>query len=427
MQKQVLTLDQISEEDRRTIDRQVERLLVHPLFRLSKRLPAFLSYVVHESLAHSEDGPPKERTLGVEVFGRKPDYDTNADPIVRVTATELRKKLAQYYYADGQDDEIRIELPPGSYLPRFHRSVERHSVEPAGETHTFPILPTPVVPKAAMPRVSAPEERRDPILDSQPVTAKSASNRWMMAAILLAMLLLATLLGYIPLLHRGTASKIEHFWSSFAGTANTVTVVMPVIGTDWVSSAARPSDVSVAPNLSLEDTNIASRVAGQLEKENLHYVILPAPEINFGGLRSGPAVLIGALDNVWTLRLSKDLPFTFEESPDGRTGSIVETKPVANSKARKWSVDITTPHQRIGQDFGIVARFKSQLTGQPVMVIAGISSQGTQAAGEIVTVPVTLEGVFAKIHNADNFEIVIETTAVDGRAGPPQVVASRTW
>jgi len=85
---------------------------------LSKRLRVFLQFVVQESLDSGDDGPPKERTLGVAVFGRKVDYDTSADPIVRVTATELRKKLAEYYYEEGHNDEIRIELPPGSYLPK---------------------------------------------------------------------------------------------------------------------------------------------------------------------------------------------------------------------------------------------------------------------------------------------------------------------
>ena len=111
-------LEQISTKDREDIDRQVDRILQHPLFHQSKRLPIFLRYIVDTSLNQSGQGPTKERTVGVEVFGRKPDYDNNSDPIVRVTATELRKKLAQYYYEDGHSDEIRIKLPPGSYLPR---------------------------------------------------------------------------------------------------------------------------------------------------------------------------------------------------------------------------------------------------------------------------------------------------------------------
>ncbi|WP_244501954.1 hypothetical protein [Terriglobus roseus] len=388
---------------------------------MSKRLPAFLNYVVHESLTHSELQPPKERTLGVEVFGRKPDYDTNADPIVRVTATELRKKLAQYYYADGHDDAIRIELPPGSYLPKFHRSTD---------------LPAVAEPSAAVPLASSPEVQEKPpaavSVGADPLQAATLHRTppaapWRQAAGVLAGLLIGALLGYLPLFAKLRPTPIARFWTSFAGSNLQVRIVMPVIGTDWASSAKRPSDVSVSPNLSLEDTNIAARVAGQLEKSGQRYLISPAPEVNFADLRTGPAVLIGALDNVWTLQLSKDLPFVFQESADGRTGSIVESKPDAQVKPRIWSVDITTPHQRIGQDYGIVARYKSPLTGQPAMVIAGISSQGTQAAGEVVTIPSSLESALRTVTNSENFEVVIQTTAVGGRAGPPTVIASKTW
>ncbi len=61
----------------------------------------------------------KERTIGVEAFGRQPGYDLNADPVVRVTAGEVRKRLAQYYDEPEHLEELRIELRPGSYVPDF--------------------------------------------------------------------------------------------------------------------------------------------------------------------------------------------------------------------------------------------------------------------------------------------------------------------
>src|SRR2546430_12496335 len=64
----------------------------------------------------------KERTLGVEVFGRDPDYDTNLDPVVRIAAGEIRKRIAQYYHEPGHETEMRIDLPSGTYVPEFHPS-----------------------------------------------------------------------------------------------------------------------------------------------------------------------------------------------------------------------------------------------------------------------------------------------------------------
>src|SRR6202012_3508207 len=61
----------------------------------------------------------KERTLGIEIFGRDADYDTATDPIVRVTAAEIRKRVAQYYQEPSHSQELPITLPSGSYAPKF--------------------------------------------------------------------------------------------------------------------------------------------------------------------------------------------------------------------------------------------------------------------------------------------------------------------
>ena len=106
------------------IQAQLERILANPLFKNSKRYPNLLRYVVEQTL----DGHPgelKERTLGIEVFGRDPDYDTNLDPVVRTTAAEIRKRLAQYYQEPNHETELRIDLPLGSYAARFQAPLEK--------------------------------------------------------------------------------------------------------------------------------------------------------------------------------------------------------------------------------------------------------------------------------------------------------------
>jgi hypothetical protein len=77
-----------------------------------------LKYVVSAAL-EGHAGDLKERTLGVEVFGRDPDYDTNADPVVRFSASEVRKRIAQYYHDNEGSSSVQIELPLGSYVPDF--------------------------------------------------------------------------------------------------------------------------------------------------------------------------------------------------------------------------------------------------------------------------------------------------------------------
>src|SRR5215469_10262302 len=107
-----------TEAGRTAIREQLERILASSLFKNSKRYPNLLRFVVERALAgHTE--PLKERALGVDVFGREPDYDTNLDPVVRTSACEIRKRLAQYYHEHEDGAPVRIDLPHGSYVPEF--------------------------------------------------------------------------------------------------------------------------------------------------------------------------------------------------------------------------------------------------------------------------------------------------------------------
>src|SRR5690348_1062219 len=101
------------------VRQQLDRVLTHPLFNQSKRFERFLRHVTELALG-SESKVVSERDLGIDLFNRLPNYDTEADPIVRVTASEIRKRLTRYYSEPSHSDEIRIELLKGSYIPEFH-------------------------------------------------------------------------------------------------------------------------------------------------------------------------------------------------------------------------------------------------------------------------------------------------------------------
>src|SRR5579871_4592834 len=126
--------------DPAAIREQLYRLLAHPLFANSKRYPALLSHIVEETLK-GNIAELKERTIGIEVFGRAPTYDANADPVVRITAGEVRKRLSLYYYEASHTGEVVIELPLGTYVPVF-RQAESQTDLPleASEPVTVPIV-----------------------------------------------------------------------------------------------------------------------------------------------------------------------------------------------------------------------------------------------------------------------------------------------
>lgn len=112
------------------IREQLELLVQDHVFRSSKRSIEFLRYVVEQTLKGYAD-QIKERTIGVEVFGRAPSYDTNMDHVVRTAAIELRKRLAIYYGEEKHRSELRMSLVPGSYIPRFTLPIQPPSLKSA--------------------------------------------------------------------------------------------------------------------------------------------------------------------------------------------------------------------------------------------------------------------------------------------------------
>ena len=100
------------------IREELNRILASHEFRTSKRSQDFLRYVVDHTLRGEAD-LLKERTIGVDVFGRSSDYDPSDDATVRVKAGEVRKRLGLYYAEQGARNPIRIDLPLGSYVPEF--------------------------------------------------------------------------------------------------------------------------------------------------------------------------------------------------------------------------------------------------------------------------------------------------------------------
>jgi len=130
----------------RAIREELARVLESASFRSSRRCSEFLKYVVERTLS-GRSADLKERSIGIELFGLPPDFDSGQHAIVRVTANEVRKRLAQHYLAEGHSPHpVRIDLPPGSYAAEFRWET------PAPETPE-PEAQAPPVPKARSNRL----------------------------------------------------------------------------------------------------------------------------------------------------------------------------------------------------------------------------------------------------------------------------------
>src|SRR5580704_8281030 len=140
----------VSEE---AVREELSRVLSCHEFRLSKRSQDFVRYVVEHTLSGRED-MLKERTIGIEVFGRSTSYEPSDDATVRVKAGDVRKRLGLYYAEEGAQNPVRIELPAGTYVPEFRWSEAHDAVAtPPAVPPSDPglVAPIPLKPRSLRP------------------------------------------------------------------------------------------------------------------------------------------------------------------------------------------------------------------------------------------------------------------------------------
>jgi hypothetical protein len=395
------------------IKRQLERLQSSPLFSLSHRYPKFLNYIVNKTLEGHQDDL-KERTIGVEAFGRSPDYDLNEDPIVRVTAGEVRKRLAQYYYEAKHQEEVRIELHRGSYIPDFKFFTDENTEQPA-EPATIEILPPTVVRALKFERI--------------PALSASFLKR-VPPGIFLGLACLGAAAGIRFLMLR--PSPIDEFWQPMINTDCPVLIsvgsVMALVRTQPSTSGG--SSIGDHPLYSapvaLADTIAISTLQQVLANHNKATSIQSSVETTFSDLQRGPVILVSGFNNPWTMRLTDPLKFHFIRLEP----SVFEIQDRAEPDSKKWAINTLTPFTEMNHDFSLIARIHDLTTDQIILVSAGIGENGTIAAAEFLSTGKyfkELKDEHQLPRRGQNFEAVIETQIINGRPGPPRVVATYAW
>ena len=208
---------------------QLERIVSSKHFRNSKRYPPFLRFVVEQALAGKTEGL-KERTLGIDVFARPNDYDTNADPIVRVTAGEIRKRIAQYYQEPGHEDELRIDLPLGSYIPHF--LPPNHTNHIAEHDHLKDLNGLAVVVAPAPEQEVVGPEAASPLTISQSVAVRGRLKRAFPFVLQLLLVVATVLLVGILLRNHWKEQGIKYFWQPLLASSQPALIVIGVHSLD---------------------------------------------------------------------------------------------------------------------------------------------------------------------------------------------------
>jgi hypothetical protein len=438
--------------EKQAVLRELNAILNSPVFHPSRRGQQFLSYVVRHRLEGNQDRL-KERTIGVDLFQRPPGYATGDDPVVRVQAGEVRRRLDQYYRVNPNTSEVRIELHVGSYTPEFKWM---HNVEQIGQ----PLLQCAVSESEQAPQRLGNVQELKPIALPPPAETKSAfgKHRWLRLAVstvgvvILAGLVLAGLSLYRAKMHR---TVLQKFWAPALSSAEPVLICLakPSVYRPSVKLYQRHSknpdeflgqfarltnkpqllpgdkltwsDMEEYPDYGLASGDVYTAIQllglfGQVGKKNQVRI---GGDYSFEDLRSSPAVVIGAFNNRWTMQMTSNLHFSFADKGDE---SIIREE---GTSGRQWYSRSDSSGKAL-EDYAVVTRLLNSRTGQFAVFVAGIKSYGTQAAGEFVSNPeslkVALQALPAGWENK-NLQFVLQTPVTDGLPSAAQVVAYYVW
>jgi hypothetical protein len=403
--------DPFSIEDRNCVLAELTNLLECRHFKASRRCSDFLDYVVRQALK-GNFASLKERTLGVQLFNRLSDYDTNSDPIVRAVAGEVRKRIAQYYQ-ESMPSLSHISLPVGTYVPRFEVLANVAQITNEGE----PVLQLEVGAEPGLLRVDS--DKPSPMYQQ----IKGNSRAFTTLAVLgLAVIATTLYIGYRQVVDSRFAaqapqngSSLAVFWKPFvAPQAETVAVFSEVRrraepgpgGTINHPSGRSAGDVA-SPGISgvgevmgvhaLDGVFNSFHRALRAKRSNFFTFDDASNEnvIFLGSPRANPP--LGLLQN------SHDFVFQFTPSdPNQYRLAIVNNQPHPGEPKQFLSTPDSLP---IEEDYALISLFQGVRSEDRVLVLAGITTFGTQAAAEFVSRDDSLKALIARLKVSANGEI----------------------
>jgi hypothetical protein len=382
---------------------ELTRVLASHEFRSSKRSQDFLRFVVEHTLRGSAD-ILKERTIGIEVFGRPTSYDPSDDATVRVKAGEVRKRLGLYYSTQGAANPLRIELPSGTYVPEFHVTGHAHAETPRGE-------PTAALSSAIHLRRTIPWRAR---------AVWVAVGALIAAAIGLAFWAAA----------RPASTIVDQFWAPVLRGSSPVLIgaaFVPVWSLDRLPGAKEPPHPQDFVELTDQfvgggDLIATSRLTAMLARLRRPYRVKLGSDVSFPDLRTGPAILVGYSYTRWR-EISSQMRFFIDGSrePIGITD---------NGRPTEWTLPNLPRDRRTGEDYAIVSRVFHPDTHAMLVELAGITQYGTDAASDLVT---NSDLMAEALHGAPagwqqkNLQFVLHVKVISGAPSSPRVVKAYYW
>jgi len=371
---------------------ELRRILESKHFANSPKKSRFLEFVSEQAFLGNGD-KLNEYLIGVEVYDRGPEFNSQKDPIVRVQAHEIRRLLKKYYEEEGKDSLIRIDLPSGAYVPVFGRS--------------------------------ATEEAADTELATEPATSEPHPRSRLHLALTLTLAAACLVLAFL-LVARGwrnqkTAQSIpavtalpeglKWFWQPFLPPAEPPLIVIPnhpllraAHDGDSPQTLARGHQIpkadlpefrdtihfrelkrfrfvpSITDFTSVGETMGLVSLCQMFSNVGQQYRVQQSRLVNFEEIKGNNAVLLGG-NQSWSGRVFLNVQgFHFQN------GVITNTKPQSGEKS-VYRPEFDPVTNQLRRDYALVLMLPNERSDKRVLLIYGIYTQGSQAAIEFLTNP----------------------------------------
>ena len=403
----------------------IERVANSSTFSKSSRLRDLLLHLC-EKATRPDDQDLREQTIGSEVFGRPQDYDTASDNIVRSSVFQLRKKLAQYFESEGQNEPVEIVIPRGRYVPEF-RTREQQVNEEVGATES----PLP------------------PVIATGP---SHATYKW---AIAVGVMLVTSLACVVFVLWRGGVPVISQsgpfygFWRSLFNPSQETYIVVADSGFSLLQDVtgqkltlenylASPAPPGVGPPelikritsrqyTSVADAAIAFRLGALNSRIGGHASIRSGRSLSIRDFKLHNLILLGSSrSNPWTELVEPKLTFQLDYDLSPPQGFIRNRAPRDGELAIYRSTQASTP----GDSYGLIAYVPSPEGSGHLLLISGTNMEGTEAAADFLLREANFDQLWQKVKGDDgrlpsSFQAIIRARSLGGAAMQPTLVAWR--
>jgi hypothetical protein len=444
----------LSEDDKVALSQHVYEIVNGEAFKGCERSIRFLEFIVQKAIAGEFDSL-KERLIGIELFGRSPSYSTGEDAIVRVTASNVRKRLLQHYGRYGRVSRFQINLPARTYIPEItlqrsetqrlvgeDRHLSGHSASEIDTTGTNQTSALNGVPVAASGIRQNPQSSRVEI-------RRLVFYSTLIAILALSLWVLGTHLARTKVSSKDATSNLVLPWSLLLGSSHPMQIITSDRGLVEIEQLAKKritvsqyaDHVYIPDHLSSEvfrlchaillsnrasavDVPIVVAITELAHSRSQKVSVHLAREIQVQDLfEEGNFIFVGSSrSNPWVSLYDDEMDFRFEFDQNSYE-FIHNVHPLANEGTLLKIVP-----SKNGWSYGIIA-FLPNPDGQgSALILSGLDVEGTQASGRLI---MDLPRMSTILHNcgvgdrgaSPYFELLLRAQSVAGSATNTEIVA----